>query len=537
MEFGPVDVLAAEGCLLAHGTRAGTTVLRKGHKLTRSDLELLAAEGHTSVVVARLAPGDLDEDQAADRLARAALGPGLRKDLEAATGRVNLYAETAGVFVADRAAVDAMNRVDPALTLATLRNHSRVEPGRMVATAKVIEFAASAEAVAAAESAIRDALRIAPFQPRRIGLVATRLPHLKESVLDKTRRVLEARLAGTGSTVLEEIRSGHRAEEVAAALARLKDMGCDLFLLFGASAVVDRHDVLPSALRLAGGVVDRFGIPVDPGNLLLTGRLAGHPVICAPGCARSPKENGFDWVLERTLAGVAPGPEEMTGWGVGGLLMEIQSRPHPREQAGDEATVPEIAAILLAAGQSRRMGTRNKLLEEISGKPMIRHVAEAATGVGFCEVVVVTGHEEADVRAALDGLDVRFVANPDYLEGMGTSVAAGIRALCGDPAGAMVLLGDMPALDDVDLTRLITTFREHGCAAIVAAGSGGERGNPVLWPRAYFGDISRLEGDRGARTILQSRAEEIILVEAGAAARLDLDTPESLENYRNDIKT
>ncbi len=117
-------------------------------------------------------------------------------------------------------------------------------------------------------------------------------------------------------------------------------------------------------------------MPVDPGNLMLIGQVRGHPVLGAPGCARSPKENGFDWVLMRLLAGLPVGRADITGMGVGGLLMEIVTRPQPRE----EPIPPEgrrVAAIVLAAGRSTRMGS-NKLLAEIAGKPLLRLVAEAA---------------------------------------------------------------------------------------------------------------------------------------------------------------
>jgi molybdenum cofactor cytidylyltransferase len=127
----------------------------------------------------------------------------------------------------------------------------------------------------------------------------------------------------------------------AAALAReLADQAgeAELIVVFGASAIADRRDVIPSAIEAAGGQVEHFGMPVDPGNLLLMGSVAGKPVIGAPGCARSPKENGFDWVLHRILADVPVTRADITALGVGGLLMEIVTRPQPRAggKSGDE---------------------------------------------------------------------------------------------------------------------------------------------------------------------------------------------------------
>ena len=144
-------------------------------------------------------------------------------------------------------------------------------------------------------------------------------------------------------------------------------------------------------------------MPVDPGNLLLIADARGRPLLGAPGCARSPKENGFDWVLMRLLAGLEVPREAITGMGVGGLLMEIVTRPQPR--AEPPAVAPRrIAAVVLAAGRSTRMGGPNKLLAEIARRPLVRIAAEEALASRAKPVIVVTGHQREQVEAALDGL-------------------------------------------------------------------------------------------------------------------------------------
>src|SRR4029453_19352284 len=122
----------------------------------------------------------------------------------------------------------------------------------------------------------------------------------------------------------------HDAGAIAGALAGVKGEGCDIFLIAGASAIVDRHDVVPTGIEQAGGKVIYFGMPVDPGNLLLTGEFDGRPVLGLPGCAKSPKYNGFDMVLERLAAGLPVGRAEIVKLGSGGLLAEISTRPQPR---------------------------------------------------------------------------------------------------------------------------------------------------------------------------------------------------------------
>eukprot|EP00903_Cladosiphon_okamuranus_P000868 g866.t1 len=526
VKFGPWPVAQAAGCILAHKTKLPGRVLKKGHPLTQQDCEDLAGQGIETLVVARLDPSDIGEDEAAERLARSAMGPNVSPD-DAFTGRMNLYADQDGVLVVNEAAITAANRIDPAITFATLANHSKVATGRMVATAKIISFALPENKVSAAEAALKDTVRIAPFASRKVGLVATRLPHLKEVTMDKTRRVLEDRLRASGSAIIGELRVAHQENAVAAAMQQLIGKGAEFLILFGASAVVDRQDVLPAALDLADGTVHHLGMPVDPGNLLMLGELSGRPVLGAPGCARSPKENGFDWVLDRLLAGLDVGAEDLTAMGVGGLLMEIGTRPQPREQKR-QGKDQKVAAIVLAAGKSSRMGGPNKLLAHLDGKALVRHAAEAACGAALTQTVVVTGHLKDAVAATMEGLDITLVHNPDFADGMAGSIRTGMNALSPDIDAVIIMLGDMPRIDATALGKLLACYRQEETSLIVTATADGKRGNPVLWDRRYFGALKVLSGDVGARHIIADNSGFVAEVELGAAARLDLDTPEAL---------
>ncbi|WP_067223437.1 NTP transferase domain-containing protein [Stappia indica] len=539
MKFGPLATNDAEGALLAHTLRLADGALKKGHRLTAGDIARIAEAGIAEVVAARLGPDDCHEDEAASRIAEAASGGGMTLE-PPFTGRVNFHADADGLLVVDKDAVDRTNRIDPAITLATLPAFARITRGRMVATAKIIPFAAPRADVDAACQAVRGAVRVAPFRARPVGLVATRLAHLKPATLDKTRRITENRLAVYGSQLTREIRVAHEARETAKAIAALIADGAELVLVFGASAIVDRDDVIPTAIRQAGGTVTHFGMPVDPGNLLLVGEVGGVPVLGAPGCARSPKENGFDWVLDRLMADLPVTPHEITGMGVGGLLMEIGTRPQPREVGREAAqeTTPDasqaaprkrrIEGVLLAAGQSRRAGGVNKLLARIDGEPLVRIAAKAALASGLSGLTVVTGHMAREVAAALSGLDVALVQNPDYADGMAGSIRTGVKALGPDTDAAMILLADMPGITAAVLDRLIEAYRPHEGVTLVLATTHGKRGNPVLWDRSHFDALARLEGDTGARHLIGQNASAMREVEIGEAARLDLDTREAL---------
>jgi molybdenum cofactor cytidylyltransferase len=539
MRFGAVAPKDARGATAVHTIRQGDLVLKKGTLIGPAEIAALEAAGIKDVVVAQLEPNDVAEDVAAAEIAKKVAGPGVHID-RAFTGRANMFAQIAGVLVVDKDAVDRLNRVDEAITFATLPAFKPVVAGEMIATVKIIPFAVAKSARDAALAGVKQPLlRVAPYRIRKVGVVSTLLPGLAPKVIEKTLKITAERLAPAGATIVAERRVPHERAALARALDEVLKAGAELAIVFGASAIADRRDVIPSALEAIGGHVEHFGMPVDPGNLLMIGDADGRPVLGAPGCARSPKENGFDWVLMRLLAGLPVPREDITGLGVGGLLMEIVTRPQPRTEPAPEKG-RAIAAVVLAAGRSSRMGGPNKLLAEIGGKPLVRHVVDAALASRARPVIVVTGHQRDKVEAALAGLPVKFVHNPHFADGLGTSLKAGIAALGTLPAeadGAIVCLGDMPQVDAALIDRLIGAFDpEHG-ALVVVPTIDGKRGNPVVWSRRFFPDLMAVEGDVGARYLIGRYTEAVAEVPlTGTAALTDIDTPEALEAVRAELE-
>lgn len=527
MKFGPVPVQHAEGGILAHAVFAGATRFRKGRRLTAEDIGELRAAGIEEVVAAILGPDDLDEDKAARRVACALRTRGV-EIRPASTGRVNLHADAAGVFAVDKQLIDAINRVDPAITIATVAEYACVAEAQMVATVKIIPFAVPDKVVVAVEQlcGTAEAFAVNAFAAHRVGLIQTVLPGIKDSVLDKTVRTTEERLARSGSRLLPERRTRHTAGDVALTIKELLPEA-DLIVAFGASAMSDADDVIPAAIRAAGGAVERAGMPVDPGNLIVLGQISGKPVLGAPGCARSPKVNGFDWVLDRLLAGLKVTGADIAGMGVGGLLMEIPSRPQPREPVRRDKGL-KVHSVVLAAGRSSRMGGSNKLLAKFGGEPLVRLTTGKALASRAAGVTVVRGHQAPLIREALAGLNVSFTDNPDYASGLAGSLKTGIAAVPADADGVLVMLGDMPGVTVADLNRLIDAFIAADGRAIVRATHNGKRGNPVILPRALFSEIMLLQGDTGARHIVEASKGDVIDVEIGVGASLDVDTPEAL---------
>ncbi|WP_108660884.1 NTP transferase domain-containing protein [Acuticoccus kandeliae] len=530
MKFGPLPVAEAAGTILAHSQRVANGVIRKGTRLTDEDIAALAEAGVAQPTVARLEPGDMHEDEAARRLAEAVAGAGLTVD-RADTGRANLFAAHNGLVVVRPADVDRFNAVDPALTLATLPAFQRVSKGQMVGTVKIIPFAVSEASVEVAVAALDNGiLRVAPWSLRRVAAISTTLPSLKESVIDKTLGIFDRRLADPGATIVSERRVKHAVGPLVDALRDAVGKA-EIIVVFGASAVVDASDVIPAAIEAAGGRLIQVGMPVDPGNLLVLGEIDGHPVIGAPGCARSPKVNGFDFVLDRLLAAIPVTSDDITRMGVGGLLVETAVRPRPRRGSMDEGKVEHPAAIVLAAGRSTRMGAVNKLLEEVGGVAMVRRVAEAALASRADPVVVVTGHDADRVKEALAGLDVAFAHNVDYPDGLSTSLRAGLGALPASTDAAIILLGDMPLIRPQDIDRVLAALGRNG-ALVAMSTAEGARGNPVAWSSRLFPELKATEGDAGGRALLSRYSDSVVDVEIGQAAALDADTPAALAAVR-----
>ena len=534
MKFGSFPIDGAQGLILAHTYKAEGLVLKKGHVVTAADVIALRATGAKEIIGARLEAGDVGEDAAAGRIAQRLAGSHLTLSA-ARTGRCNLIAASDGIVMINAAAITAANLISEAVTIATLADKEAVRAGQIVATVKIIPFAVSAAIMGRLEKALGSgAVGLAPYAPKRFALISTLAPGLKPSVVASTEQITRQRIVALGGTLVSSTQSDHATIDVAREVRSVLSGGAEIVLITGASATVDRGDVVPAGIVAADGVIDHFGMPVDPGNLLVLAHIGSVPVLVLPGCARSPKLNGVDWIMQRLAAGVAVTPKDIMTMGVGGLLVDTPTRPLPRANAVQPAatSAPRIAALVLAAGRSQRMGPSNKLLMEIDGVPLVRRTVSALRAAHVGQVVVVTGHMDADVRRALDGLGVTFVHNPRYADGLSTSLKAGISALAPDTAAAVVGLGDMPAVTTAHVNRLISGFDPESDRAIGVPIHNGKRGNPVLWARRFFEDMQGVSGDVGAKALIGANESLVYEVEFEDTAVLtDLDTPEQWSDY------
>ena len=535
MIFGRIPIREAEGIILAHAVEiAPGKLLKKGYILTQSDIKSIENNGVETVIGARLENTDMAEDDAAAAIAAPCAGENVTSK-PPFTGRANLFAAVRGVAVVNERLVTEINHIDETITVATVKNHVVVDDGQMLATVKIIPFAAPKEKVKdAAQRAMQAAapiLSVRPFRKRKIGVISTLLPNTKDSVVRKSEDVLQDRLRICGNQIDLRRQCEHHEEPLSKTISDLKSEGCEAILIFGASAITDRKDVVPMAITHAGGTIDHFGMPVDPGNLLLLGHIDETLVIGLPGCTRSPKLNGFDWVLERLLADIPVISSDIMDMGAGGLLKEIPSRPQPRTQKkeANQKNGKSIAVLILAAGQSRRMGAENKLFADINGKPMLQHTAEQALKSKADGVYGVTGHEHKRVSAFFNEMNIKNFHNPDYEEGLSSSLKTGFRALADQYDGLLICLGDMPLVKHNLFNSLIDAFDVEEGRAIIVPTFQGKRGNPVLIASNLKNDILAITGDIGAKSLIVENEPLVFTVEAGKDSIFtDIDTPDAL---------
>ncbi|MDU9003470.1 molybdopterin-binding protein [Sedimentitalea todarodis] len=331
MRFGPVPVAEAVGHVLAHSVQLPAGRLRKGMILSKGDVAALAASGFDQITVARLDPGDIGENDAAEALARALVPDPKTAGLHLSapfTGRVNLLADGPGLARIDAAAIDRVNHVHPMITVSTVPRWQRMDRDGMVATVKIISYAVPGTALERACELAPGALTLQRPMLSRAEFIETRISGRAEGpTSDKGYRMMQGRLDRLGVDLSDPVAVAHRIAPLVQAIA-----ACDaeLILILTGSATSDPTDVAPEAVRRAGGEIIHFGMPVDPGNLLFLGRIGAQMVIGLPGSARSPAVSGVDWVLERVICGLQVSPQDIMDMGVGGLLKEIPTRPQPR---------------------------------------------------------------------------------------------------------------------------------------------------------------------------------------------------------------
>ncbi|MCP5145514.1 MAG: NTP transferase domain-containing protein [Gammaproteobacteria bacterium] len=527
----PICALAladATGHLLVHSYRLPDGTVNKGRRLTPSDITRLAGAGVTHVHVLMTSSSDIDENEAAHAIAMA-LSSNHVVAGTAANGRCDLYADSSGILTCADADVTAINANSAGINLILRPMHTAVTAGEVIGEVKVVPYAIDPASLAETlgQVARPDIVSVAPFVHRRCGVLQTHVGFKRDAIFAKTLRVLHNKLQQWNAEIDAERIVEHESHSVRQAISELCRSGCELILVAGASATTADDDVIPAAILADGGEVVQLGVPVDPGTLLgICYSGTGIPVLILPGSQRSPAPSSFDLLVPRLLTGERLERPALQTLGVGGLLTR-GSRASAQEKFAVESD--EVTAIVLAGGASRRMGTANKMLAEVSGSPMVARVVSTLRKADVDRIVVVTGHDATAVRCAIDDETINFVHNEHYAEGMSTSLRTGVAAAMAQSAAVLICLGDMPLIAVESIDAILAVPNPKG--TIVVPVHAGARGNPVRWGRDFLPALELLRGDRGARALLDAYAEHVIEVALDDEGILrDFDTPEALRS-------
>jgi len=527
MKFASVKLNQALGHILAHSVSLKMGILKKGITLGPQEMKKLDLSGLNCVTVAMLEHDDVSENEAAEILAHGFLNTGL-KATQAFAGRVNLIADCDGIFTLNPQVINRFNSVEEAITLATLPEFTRVRKGTLLATLKIIPYSVPKMIIDQALECIkRDCMQLHGFTPKNCDIILTRTDGFKKSLLAKAEKVLKERIVPLQLRVDSCQVVEHTEQAVSNAIGTAKN---DTILILGASATSDRRDVIPAGIVSAGGQIERFGMPVDPGNLLVLGKYHNKDVIGLPGCARAPALNGADWVLERICADITLDADSISRMGVGGLLKEIPERIQPRMQHPQKKRGTTL--VLLAAGSSSRMRGEDKLLRKIGTRTLLRHCVEVALASNIDQCVVVLKKGAADHKKTLQGLPVDIVEVDDAGLGMSASLRAGILALGTKPRAVLVGLADMPDLTPDHYNQVLAAHNPAENHFIVCpTNPSGQRGHPVLFDTKFVENLAGLKGDTGAKAIVNTVPEWVVDIPMDAAVSLDLDTPEAWDAW------
>ncbi len=299
----------------------GRKSLKKGQRLTEADVAGLQAINHPTVYVAILAADDVGENEAAARLGQIIARSGL-KSTPATTGRVNLLAGSTGLLKVNVEQLLAFNEIN-GLTLATLPTHTPVQPQTLVGTIKIIPYAVSQANLAAAEIIAREAdlIQVKPFIIKQAALITTGSPVARQKVLDSFVPALQERLAGYGTEMVVGPYVPEDETEISRALLEALNNGAEMILVAGETSIMDENDITPQAIKAIGGEIIQYGLPVEPGNLMLLAYHGHVPLVGAPGCAKSKSHNVVDLVLPRLVAGERLTRRDLLQLGHGGLLI------------------------------------------------------------------------------------------------------------------------------------------------------------------------------------------------------------------------
>jgi molybdenum cofactor cytidylyltransferase len=524
------------GVVLAQTYNLPGKIISKGTFVTNEVVGYFKTGNVKTILCAVPEEGDIHEDEAAEAISSAIDKNHIYAD-KASTGRVNFKSQSLCLVRYDRDFIKELNLVDESIAFSIVEHNQLLAEGDLIATLKIIPFFMQKKYVDRVIKILaKDELfKIHSLKKKEVILIQTCFEWQKKSIFTATSNVTKARLEALGCSLKKEKLINHDYDTLRAIIRSSVKNEPEILLVSGATAITDRSDYIPKAILSEGGEIIQYGLAVDPGNLLLIGKVGNTTVIGMPGCARSPKLNGFDWVLQLLMADIPINREELADMGAGGLLMEIASRPLPRALAKTVSKrEKKVMGVILAAGNSTRMGNDNKLLKSIGDAPLIRNTAIEMLKSDLDTCSVVLGYQSDKVADVIKDLNVNLILNPLWKEGQASSLRAAINTLDSTYSDLLIMLGDLPGIKSSHINSIIEEhlLTDNRKSKITIPSFKGQKGNPVIWGRSFFHDLSNLEGDVGGRALFSEHPAAINILEMDDPWVVeDADTPEDFENF------
>jgi len=536
MKIEHLDPKESQGSILAQSYNLSERKLSKGTRVSKAIVELLNKENIKTILCAVPHENDMDEDAAAEAISNAIDRNRLYAE-EASTGRVNFRTPALGVVRYNRELIKKINLVDESIAFSIVEHNQLLAKNDLIATLKIIPFFVSKIYVEQVVTLLSkyEIFKIHRLEEKKVEFIQTYYDWQKRSIFKATSNVTRSRLDALGCLLEKETLIPHDHESLCSEIKSSLDSGAQVLLISGASAITDRSDYIPKAILSVGGEIIQYGLAVDPGNLLLIGQIGGTTVIGMPGCARSPKLNGFDWVLQLLMANIPITKEELADMGAGGLLMEIASRPLPRALSKSvNKREKKIMGVILAAGNSTRMGKDNKLLRNVGDASLVRNTAVEMLNSDVDSCSIVLGYQSDKVAEVIKDLNINLILNPFWQEGQASSLKAALNTLDDTYSDLLIMLGDLPGVKSRHINRVIEEhlLTNNRRSKITIPSFNGKKGNPVIWGRSFFPDLLNLEGDVGGRALFNHHPAAINLLDMDDPAVVtDTDTPEDFENF------
>ena len=524
------------GSVLAQTYNLPGKTVSKGTLITKEIVAYFRTGNVQIILCAVPEEGDIHEDEAAEAISSAIDKNHIYAE-KASTGRVNFKSQSLCLVRYERDLIKEVNLVDESIAFSIVEHNQLLAKNDLIATLKIIPFFTQKKYVDQVISILakNELFKTHSLNKKEVSLIQTSFEWQKKSIFKATSNVTRNRLEALDCSLNEEKLICHDYEVLRSEIKSCIESGIDILLLSGASAIIDRSDYIPKAILSEGGEIIQYGLAVDPGNLLLVAKIGKTTIIGMPGCARSPKLNGFDWVLQLLMADIPVVKEELAEMGAGGLLMEIASRPLPRALAKSvNKREKKIMGVILAAGNSTRMGKDNKLLKNIDGVPLIRNIALEITKSDLDSCSIVLGYQSDKVADVIKDLNINLILNPLWKEGQASSLKAALNSLTSSYSDLLIMLGDLPGIKSGHINRIIEEHlsSENRSSKITIPSFKGETGNPVIWGKSFFHDLSNLEGDVGGRVLFSQHPAAINLIEMDDPSVVtDTDTPEDFYDF------